>query len=703
MSTIAITFNTQVLDFGPLVRGRIEIGFDYGQAVQLNENLTTGIAQNFYFQESVYQNDDQQAQRFLLAFLRDYKSVGAPKNINGAAVGNVVTLTAEIGTFTSFNYTGNVLIVNEVINNTPQASLVTFNVSPSATGDCSTVTYDATATGDDTPFKITVDGAEVVTAWDGTATTFTMTRGIPHTVRLLDNTDAVIDSYSAITPRNLIASEFQEVVTPYSTYSDIIIQKTVTIANTEPIEYAITDKDDIVGSNYQVSNSFTGIAPDQYRLWIKDVYGCETSRLLTISALQDATATENIRYFLIPDGQSVQFAELPTFDKDTKRNYFNTGSFNEFVFDSRYCIKQHFDPSDLPQGIQFQSSYPWHSIMLHDMNGGVIPLQPVMIQQNLGVIEKVDCGLWPVGTKTGVYFSGGNQYIENTTTVLGPSPYNGNTPRWAKVGQLVNIDGVGAFYVEQTGYDSDRGGYFIIDTTTIAETTGLVQVTYNAHNYNLFEVYFQPSQLTTNSFIVIEKGFIADEVEGNPYSSDIISSKIDSEDDVRVLWADSKNRGNLVFQSGIQFLFRKNGEFYGDFTNTESEVYAGDDQIYSLDQAAFLDFTVRFEMLSAKQINMLNIASGLETFNVNGINLVRKDTPSVTRLGKTNMHIWEGTFGYGGNQVGIQQDEVVLSVTTGVVGGGSTGQSQAPDLSGIILFKDSNNNLITLNTNLTKQ
>lgn len=707
MSTLTLTFQTQALDFSPLDRGYVEVVFNDGnQDYSLNLTLRVGVSATGFFSESAWINgssgeDALQATYYGQAFARDYKNVGGvplgngliSKNLQPAIVGNSVVITALRGTFTSWNYTGNVIIVGGNIDNSVQAVPDNISAARQNIGTCSTVRYSVTATGDNAPFDLYDGNTLLQSAWNGAATNVDLSRGIPHTLRILSS-GIERDTITVNVPRGLSGSEFSITLTQYLTSSDVSVSGP-TVGGTTPLNYAITPVGDSVGSNYQTSNTFQGILEGQYRLWIRDVYGCETSRIIDVTVVGSETELESERWFLIPEGQSIPFAENVQFDKDNKPNFFNTGSYNENVL-TVYRTGQEFDFADDNVGIQFQSSYPFHLVQLVGNNNSVQTLSPIMIQENLGVREKVDCVLYPLPgqetSKTGVYFNGGNKYEPDTTTAIEGSPYDGSSPAWAKVGQLVSIDGLGTFTIEGTGFDTTRGGYFVIPLVTASEGAGLVQAVYNKHPYNLYEVYFSPSQLTAFSYIVIDKGFDGVEWDGNPYVSEPILGINDTVDHLLVEWSDTKNRGDIVFSSQIKYWFRRVGEFYGEFTNNESEIYPGDTQAYSIQQKTYLDFSVTFEMLSARQINMLNIASALETFSVNGIKLIRKAPPEIKRYDKSNLHTWKCVFAFGANQVAVQGDEIVLSVNNNTITG------SGPDLSAITLYKNNSGKLVLNNT-----
>lgn len=320
----------------------------------------------------------------------------------------------------------------------------------------------------------------------------------------------------------------------------------------------------------------------------------------------------------------------------------------------------------------------------------------------------MDCVLFPIPNSpslTGVYFQGGEWYEPDTTTIISRTVEvpDGTTPIWAKVGQVVTIDGLGGLTIQSLGYDDTRGEYFVVSAVTASEIAGKVQARYNRHDYDLFEFYIQSTDITDTAYLVVEKGFSGQAVEGNPWTSELIKKQDDTEKRILVEWSDTKNKGDIVYQSGIKYFARLDGEFLPD-SEEKSETYSGDSQEYSLEQKSHLGFELFFEDISFKQVMQLNVASSLDGFRVNGLNLIRKDAPEKRRYGRSNRYSWRAKFAFGSNLIGIQEDETVLSVSTGVVGGGSTGKSGEFDLTGTVVYKNAKGQLV-LDTsgNLIKQ
>lgn len=700
MSTIKIDFTA----IGNGSQGDVLVSFNDNSTTSVL-SLTSKVGTSFpgFFSAMVDDgqtfSDTVQANNYVQAFNRDFRNYGGNNNLYASNSGGKVTISATIGTFTNFQSTSGFSTL-DVINNTTQTTNLSFIVARSAlVGNCDTIDYGAAVSGGTAPYTLKQGSAVLKSNWDGSTFGFSLPRGTVQNIKVEDS-GSKTSSRTMIVPRKLKIGEFKERKTAYQTHSDVLIEKVATVEGTEPVEYSLDDVSATSGQFYKSSNSFPGVLSGQYRLFVKDKYGCEISKIITVSDFEDATASENPLYFKWMEGQSLILSETPEFTDSIKKNYFNTGSFNQRDL-VLYPLIQNFSESDVVGG-QFKSSYDFHIITLHGCDGSKLDLPSVMIQENLGATQKLDCGLFPINGKTGVYFDGGNEYDPGTENVIGPSDYNGSTPFWAEVGQLVFIGGIGGLYIESASFDSDRGGYFVVDTSILSQTSSTIEVTHNRHDYNVFEVYFPASNITNNSVLVVEKGLDSSgTVVGNPWIGERIKVS-DTENMLLLEWSDDKNKGGIVFQSGISFKKRVNGEFVSVWDN-ESETFPGAETDYSLEQRTFMGFEILLEGLNTKEVTQMNIASGLDGFKCNNLLLIRKKAPDIKRLGKTNLWTWKCEFGFGDNKLAIKEDEIVLSISTGVVGGGTTGKTGVVDLSGVTLFKDQDGNLIKIGENLTKK
>lgn len=684
MSTISFTLQTQALDFFPLTRGYVNVVFNDG-----NQDLTLGlllssIAVGGRFLEVSWVDgnsleDNQQALNYAQAFNRDYSFIGnVPNgsiqkgNLTATVVDDTVTITASKGTFVSAEYTGNVLVfAGPTINNTPQISTPEISASLTGNGDCSTVEYSLTTTEGTAPYTLKQGTTTLQTGWNGSAYTVDIARNIGSVSFSVTDDDGQVVSTVKIVPRQLKTGEFKIRSTQYVGYSDFYIENVNPVANTEPIEYSLDAQGTLTGGNYQTSNSFTGVLPDFYELFIKDKYGCEVTKTIEIRALEDATEEQNPRYFDVPKGNSIIISECVTFDKDIKPNYNNTLSFNE-LSDIKYDVVQYFDPSDF-EPIHFKSSYPYHVITLHKCDGTKQDIPPILIQENLGTQEKVDCELFPLDGQTAVYFDGGNEYEPGTNTIIDASDYTKFLPPWGVEGQIVSIDGIGSYEIVEVGYDLTlQKGYFVIDVVIGSATSGKVQVTWNVQPYNVFEAYI-PFNNIDKGRVVIEKGFSFDEIDGNAWISEILASKENEKDDLLIEWSSSKNQSDIVFFSGVQFTKRVKGKLRAIFPNT-SEIAEGDSRAYSINQEFYQHYRLELERLSAREVNHLLVASKTDGFKVNGEKLIMKQEAEIEPLGESNYYSFKCDYAYGGNLAAVQPDSLALNSSTGVIGGGGTGK-----------------------------
>lgn len=631
------------------------------------------------YQDGVSGENLFQALEYEAAFNRDFRNVGGTNNLIAKADDDTVTITSLKGWFSSAEseYTGDYLDVtffadNEDVNKGVRPSLA---VALTGNGDCSTVEYSLVGTTGTPPYILKQGTTILQSGWDGTEELVDISRESGQVSFSITDDDGLSSTVSVVVPRKLKPGEFKQRITQFIGYSDVLIESVNPVANTTPIEYALEVQGTLTGSSYQSSNVFPGVLPGFYELFIKDKYDCEVTKTIQVTSYQDATEEQNPRYFDVPKGNSIIMSECVSFDKDIRPNYNNTLSMSE-LSDINYRVVQYFDPSDF-EPIHFKSSYPYHVATLHKSNGTKQDLPIVLVQENLGDKEKVDCELFPLDGRTAVYFDGGNEYEPDTTTVIGASDYTQYMPSWAVEGQLVTIDGLGVNEIVELGFDSVlQRGYFVIDVSTASASSGSVQVTWNIQDYNVYEVYV-PFNTMVRGRVVIEKGFSFDAIDGNKWISEVLEVKEIERDDLLIEWSSTKNQSDIVFFSGVKFKKRMKGKFRPIFPNT-SEISEGDSRAYSLDQNLYQHYRLELDRLSAREVHQLLIASKTDGFKVNGESLIKKQDVEPEILGESNMHSFKCDYAYGGNQSAQQPDSLALNSSTGVVGGGGTGKPAAP-------------------------
>lgn len=668
MSTIEIRFQTQALDGGQSNRGTVTVVYNNGsQNLNLPLRLSQSVSTSGNFTEVPWVNgssgeDNRQALNFAQSFNRDYKNIGGVKNMAATVVSDTVTITATDGTFpeNQSSYNGNVLIVTGfTVDNSPQTTPLNLSVLRTSTGNCNTIQHSATATGGTPPYTLYNSNFELQDNWNGSSFDFNLNRNVGiATIRVVD-TNAQERLISIVIPRNLAAGEFNVTQTQFEASSDLVVENLNPILGTTPLEYSLDELNASNGTVYQTSNAFAGVLPGTYQLFVRDVYGCEVKKVITVSTFQDATQ-DVLDYFDINKINSIIFAPSESFNSSLKKNFDNTLSINS-LDGINYELRQSFNEEDVVP-IQFKSSYPYHVVTLHRCDGTKHNIPSILIQENLGFKEKVDINLLTVGNQTGFYFDGGNQYEPDTEDIIGQSEYTSFSPDWATEGQLVSIDGLGSFRIVGTGYDDALAKtYFLIDLQT-AQTTAKVQVTFNVQPYNLFEFYVPINQIYSSGRLVVEYGTSFNKIMGRWYSELLI--KDNDNDNLLIEVGSTKNKADFVFTENTVIKNRISGVFR-PFFEGEVENFNGDSRLYPLNESFYQRYKLELDLLTARQVYQFGIWCLLDGFKVNNLPLRATTFPEIEQLGDSNYFSFKVNLGFTGNLLATQPDEVVLDTSTG--------------------------------------
>lgn len=655
------------------------------------EDLVQGAPSAYKFQEVPYQvglessTNYGQAVNYANAFNRDWSFTGVQltgglqqANIQASVVGNEVTLTAQTGTFLAGSiYNGNVLIVDiDPPSNTADPVTPVISVVKEGTGYCSVINYNVTATAGVAPYSLVVNGVEQIPGWNGNTTTIALARDSVAKIWIVDNdgnlSQPTVESNGKVNvPRKLSPANFETVLTPAAGSADLTVNWPAPVAGVTPIEYSLTASDAVAAGTYQTSNVFPGVLDGTYKLWIRDVYGCEISKTVTVVGYADAANGSTLKYFRISDFNSLSFSRRSS----GRKNYDTALSFEEAVGLPKKVFFD-FTAEDQIQ-TQFKSSFPFHQVTLFKCDGTKEDLNFLEIQQNIGVAEKVDCRTYPVSTGvTGVYFIGGDLYEPGTLTVVGDSPYSSGLPSWAEVGQFVSLGALGTKEIKSIGYDTDLGVlYFTVDASIAAAADDTVQATYNRHDYNLFRVDFPMSKVSNRAFLRIEAGYSSSEIEVT-YQSEAIRRITDTSKYLKIQWSGFKNLGDMVFVDGYQGIMWVKGRIrptpFG-----ESKTFDGTDEVYSLSQKQRTDQRASIPLMTPKQWVKFGLVSAMAeggTLLIEDMELVRLGGIEAEELGDSNYSNVECEFAYTGDGLNEVSSEAVLNPSTGTVGGGGTGK-----------------------------
>lgn len=703
MSKVRITLTTQPKDGGQINYGILQLELhSYGEVYSIGLALHP-IGGYARFTEVLWFSpqadaDWAQTQTYVLGINQTYKSVLGTNNIGAYIDGVDAVVEAKVGTFHNGAYTGDILqTVNFVYENTVQPPQKLFTYEDTGNGDCTNEEYQVlSADGGTAPYRLTLDGSDVVSGWDGaTPTVFNLERAKTYSGGLYDSTNALIELVSINPTKKLKSTDFTTEVIPYIGYSDLKVVRKVTRVGTDPLEYNLINS--IGGeSGWQTSNIFGGTPQGNYTLEVRDKYLCEVSKVIVVASITSILELNREDYFKVSEYNSLSYFNVTEHSDEVRKTYDNTPSYKENVRLPRNGFFSFPEGSMIKN--QFKSSYSHHVVELHRVGLSTLTLNFTQIQTNLGVTEKVDCEIFPAqvvienidGTSTtinngsGIYFNGGNQYEPNTTDPLPDpvSPYTSGLPGWAQVGNQVSIDGLGVFEVKETDlYDASRDVvYFRIDAI-LTEQTAKIQSTWDRHPYNVFRFDFPMSHVSEKgAYVRIEPG--VEEaglllVDANRiHCSEWFTKITDTSNYLKCEWMAFRNIGEMLFIDGITCEMWVKGRIR-PFSSSSAEFDDGDDRARSLDQEAYLRMRAFMPLLSVRQWRKLDLVGAIGSrgvVHIEGMELIRINATEVEEQGVTNRSNVTIEFAFAGESTAVGQEDPVYDIETGGTKQASTGK-----------------------------
>ncbi|MEM7485032.1 MAG: hypothetical protein AAF348_07470 [Bacteroidota bacterium] len=695
MSVFIIQMNSRELDpelnFYGNFRFRLTIGaVEYNAILELSD-----VSGYLKFRRAQHneinplQSSSTQASFYTFAVNRDFKNLGEQNNINATVQQNTITVEANIGVFSNIIYSGFALDWSVLdIQNGIQPVTKVFEYERDGFGDCTVERYIATsAQGGVSPYRLTTTDGNLIEDWNGLdPVKFNLLRTKLHTGGLFDSLGALIKDFSQNPTRKLDSNDFTVDIRNYlgQAFSDVTITTAISRSGTEPLEYSLD------GNNWQSSNVFGGQQEGNYTAYVRDKYLCAVQKTFVIQDVSNVNESEREVYFKVSEYNSLGFYRNDMHSESVRKNYDNTPSFKEDVGISKTALYRF--PKSSQIGTKFNSSYPYHIVTLHKADGSKSNIDFIRIQENLGVIERVDCELFPIRTELntisggtavinngiGVYFNGGNTYQSGTTDILQSSPYESGLPSWALKGNLVDLDSLGIVEITETNlFDEDRGVLYFKINGTIEERSDIVQVQYDRHPYNVFRFDIDMGKINQNgNFIKIEPGFEFNSVDQrNVHKSEWFNLLQDTSKYLKIWWKGFRNIGEMIFLDNMECEMWIKGRVR-PVPSGESEFEDGDDRTRSINQEEYLRMLVDIPVMTPRQWRTFGLVGAIGNkgeVRIQDMKLVRIKPIEHEELGQSNISNISCEFAYASEATALTQQDPVLDVSTGIVGKGGSG------------------------------
>ena len=370
-------------------------------------------------------------------------------------------------------------------------------------------------------------------------------------------------------------------------------------------------------STWQTSNVFTGLADDDYTMYVRDSYGCSFTYDFTVS--YGAIYTPFSYY---SKHNSIRMAEVVTFgncgpypvDENTLSN-------EAFAKNQRLARKecQAFQTCDsIP--CQLLSNYSNISVTIID---GETETPLVLTQQtnNIGRKDARDAFKYNLGNgKTGVYFTTGNIYDYDTNTDTGQDySLNGGLPEWVKIGVFFSIDNAW-FEIENIIFDEDLEYEVIVINAiyTGLPTPIITKCIYNRQDYEVYE-YSVNMALYENKTIQVKTVETDQNFDTKTRISELIHVKEVHKYHAEII-SYSTNNNDIFYASGIKHKVRMLLQDKKGQHEDESEVNKGDEKsglieskLYELDEFTFGPMTKEIYRMLVRQLsNKIVLIDGVQ-------------------------------------------------------------------------------------------
>lgn len=388
------------------------------------------------------------------------------------------------------------------------------------------------------------------------------------------------------------------------------------------LEYSLDNVD------WQTENTFSGLSPDDFILYVRDQLGCSFSKPFTIDDFEtdpNPSTGSNIPYSYISKSNSFRFANRITFgDSENYPNDENTLSYESFAKDSCLAYKeiQMFQSADIITS-QFKSNYAENVAKIVKSDASEVEIPVLKMTNNIGIKDKRDAIKYNLGSgKTGIYFNAGNLYNYDTNAINGTYVLNGALPEWAQIGNYIQI-GSAWFLIEEIVYDESKSADVIVFTNdyTGIDTVIIVGTIFNRFNYEVYEFVIDMVDYIDQYFNVRVNKTDTRFTEVI-YLSELIWCKVKHDKVLEIRYRNSTNT-DMFYATGITNLIRIPITYIKGKINEENETYKTDTTSILLGSDLYEVDDFVFEPVTKEIWRKITQALSHETVTLNGVGYVK--------------------------------------------------------------------------------
>ena len=403
-----------------------------------------------------------------------------------------------------------------------------------------------------------------------------------------------------------------------------------TVLNTQTKDLGFEYSTD--GTTYVNNNVITNLSAGDYTVYVRDIYGCEKTKEITIVDTPSSTVNPTNTFSHVSLLNSLPFTKV----NNDNPNFDNTPSYNVDAETLYSDLVYQYKANDILR-FQFRSNYDINKAYLLDC--GVIQqeLAVTEVQNNLNqkdirqmrsTLENGELYLFNDGT--------GNVYAQDGTTVIGVNEFDGTLLESQVEGDVIELDGIGLIqilgitelepdvFALRLNYNQAIANPYIKVTSFINEDTV---------NFNVYEFSYSIDPLDTTD----KRYQIGISIYSGTYLPPTLLNSISYISEVFVpfqnrklhkfVWKNSENN-QFNWDTGIECLTYLPKLFDPTFEpQDENEIYTTDTSKFMLESDITETFRFNFDVLSLMQFRHLNFITSNDFLQIDGVFYVKEETP----------------------------------------------------------------------------
>lgn len=391
-------------------------------------------------------------------------------------------------------------------------------------------------------------------------------------------------------------------------------------------EYSLNDSD------WQSSNSFTGQLNGDYTMYIRDQFGCKIQKDYTVTEVGTREP-----YSFLSRANFLSFSIVENIDGCTVHRNDENSLAHELLVNKVY-YDNHLAQLCDDTTIHHHSNYNTVEALLRKEDGTETSLNVVKKSANLNRYQALDCKMYNYGSGyTGLYFLSGNTYDESLVQ-NGTFELAGNVPDFAIIGGIIEVVGVGTFYISDVTFDSNIGKKVILFENFYddVDVDKIVRSTYDLLPFEVYEITIDWELYTEGCYDVVITE--TDAINGTLERVSENINLAESHDALHLRWFQDTNHNQDVFYYyGIQFTGRyRYTEIRGSIDdNVEPNI---GDLTATLNESDLSDGNrIAFDAIPRNMALTLAIALSCPNLYINGLGYVKKESLRWEAVENTNL------------------------------------------------------------------